>query len=191
MNKNVIKGIVVAAAVLVAVVAWMLYSPANNANFPDGTDWLCLNPKCNTTTTLSIKQLAQYNEDHVGEPVKCPKCGTGAVRAEKCSHCAKSFPMSPHPQRLGPFGHGNRRPVLCCRGVTVAAPPRRCGKSGDHLQLTVRQGDTILKCIAFGCAPLDAKLTPGTTNDLAVEPTLNEFNGRANVELEVKDVSFG
>ena len=94
-------------------------------------------------------------------------------------------------QRLGPFGHGNRKPLLCCRGVTVAAPPRRVGKSGDHLQLTVRQGDTTLKCIAFGCAPLDAKLTPGTTIDLAVEPTLNEFNGRTNVELEVKDVSFG
>jgi single-stranded-DNA-specific exonuclease len=94
-------------------------------------------------------------------------------------------------KRLGPFGHANRRPVLCCRGVTVATPPRRCGKSGDHLQLTVRQGDATIKCIAFGYAPLDAKLAPGTTIDLAVEATLNEFNGRANVELEVKDISFG
>ena len=93
-------------------------------------------------------------------------------------------------KRLGPFGHGNRRPVLCCRGVTVAGPPRRCGKGGDHLQLTVRQGDTTIKCIAFGCAPLDAKLAPGTTVDLAVEATLNEFNGRTNVELEVKDIAF-
>ena len=93
-------------------------------------------------------------------------------------------------KRLGPFGHGNRKPVLCCRGVTVAAPPRRVGKGGDHLQLTVRQGDVTFKCIAFGFAPLDAKLTPGTTIDLAVEPTLNEYNGRTTVELEVKDVAF-
>jgi single-stranded-DNA-specific exonuclease len=92
--------------------------------------------------------------------------------------------------RLGPFGHGNRRPVLCCKGVAVAAPPRRCGKSGDHLQLLVRQGEVSLKCIAFGCATLDARLSPGTVIDLAVEPTINEFNGRRNVELEVKDVAF-
>jgi single-stranded-DNA-specific exonuclease len=92
--------------------------------------------------------------------------------------------------RLGPFGQGNRRPLLCLRGVTVAGPPRRCGKSGDHLQLVVRQGETSLKCIAFGYAPLDAKLAPGTTIDLAVEPSINEFNGRSNVELEVKDVAF-
>jgi single-stranded-DNA-specific exonuclease len=92
--------------------------------------------------------------------------------------------------RLGPFGHGNRRPILCLRGVTVAAPPRRVGKSGDHLQLLVRQGEIALKCIAFGYAPLDAKLAPGTTIDLAVEPSINEFNGRSNVELEVRDVAF-
>jgi single-stranded-DNA-specific exonuclease len=93
-------------------------------------------------------------------------------------------------QRLGPFGQGNRRPVLCVLGATVAGPPRRVGKSGDHLQLLVRQGDVALKCIAFGYAPLDAKLAPGTTIDLAVEPTINEFNGRSNVELEVRDVAF-
>jgi single-stranded-DNA-specific exonuclease len=93
-------------------------------------------------------------------------------------------------KRLGPFGHANRKPVLCCRGVTVASPPRRVGKGGDHLQLTVRQGDATLKCIAFGFAPLDARLAPGTTIDLAVEPTLNEYNGRTNVELEVKDIAF-
>jgi single-stranded-DNA-specific exonuclease len=94
-------------------------------------------------------------------------------------------------QRLGPFGQANRRPILCVRGATVAAPPRRVGKSGDHLQLLVRQGNVSLKCIAFGYGPLDAKLSPGTTIDLAVEPTVNEFNGRSNVELEVKDVAFG
>jgi single-stranded-DNA-specific exonuclease len=94
-------------------------------------------------------------------------------------------------QRLGPFGQANRRPVLCVRGATVAAPPRRVGKSGDHLQLLVRQGNVSLKCIAFGYGPLDAKLAPGTTIDLAVEPSVNEFNGRSNVELEVRDVSFG
>ncbi len=92
--------------------------------------------------------------------------------------------------RLGPFGQSNRRPILCLRGVTVAAPPRRVGKTGDHLQLQIRHGDAVMKCIAFGLASLDAQLKQGTTVDLAVEPSINEYNGRSNVELQVRDVAF-
>src|SRR4051812_6588770 len=93
-------------------------------------------------------------------------------------------------KRLGPFGHGNRKPILCCRQVQLAAPPRRVGKTGDHLQLFVRQGDTSMKCIAFGKGELFDRLKPGVTIDLAFEPTLNEYNGFTTVELEVKDVQF-
>ncbi len=93
-------------------------------------------------------------------------------------------------KRLGPFGHGNRKPVLCCRGLEVAAPPRRVGPSGEHLQLHVRQGQHSLKCIAFGYGQLLDNLTPGTPIDLAVEPTINEFNGRSSVELEIRDLQF-
>jgi single-stranded-DNA-specific exonuclease len=93
-------------------------------------------------------------------------------------------------RRLGPFGHGNRKPILCCKGLTVAAEPRRVGKTGDHLQLLVRQGETGMKCIAFNYASLADQLRPGTTIDLAVEPQINEYMGRISVELEVKDLLF-
>jgi single-stranded-DNA-specific exonuclease len=93
-------------------------------------------------------------------------------------------------KRLGPFGHGNRKPILCCRQVQLAAPPRRVGKTGDHLQLFVRQGDTSMKCIAFNRGELFDQLKPGQFIDLAVEPQLNEFNGRVSVELEVKDLKI-
>lgn len=93
-------------------------------------------------------------------------------------------------KRLGPFGHGNRKPLLCCRGVTLAAAPRRVGKTGDHLQLFVKQGQTAMRCIAFNAGKLFDKLRPGVNIDLAVEPKINEFNGRVSVELEVKDVQF-
>ena len=94
-------------------------------------------------------------------------------------------------KRLGPFGHGNHRPVLCCRGLTLAAEPRRVGKNGDHMQLFVRQGNTSMKCIAFGFAEsLLDKLRPGMMLDLAVEPQLNEFNGRVSVELQVRDLQL-
>ena len=93
-------------------------------------------------------------------------------------------------KRLGPFGHGNRKPLLCCRGLTLAAVPRRVGKTGDHLQLFVRQGNAAMKCIAFNRGELFDRLQPGVTLDLAVEPQINEFNGRVSVELDVKDLQF-
>jgi len=89
--------------------------------------------------------------------------------------------------RLGPFGHGNRRPLLCVKGVEIAAEPRVVGKSGEHLQMTVTQGRSRMKCIAFGHASAKDRLGAGTRVDLAVEPCVNEFNGRRSVELEVKD----
>jgi single-stranded-DNA-specific exonuclease len=92
--------------------------------------------------------------------------------------------------RLRPFGHGNERPIFALRDVELMAPPRRVGKTGDHLQLFIRQGDTTAKCIAFGAGDIAEKLTPGRRFDLAFEPTLNTYNGYQNVELQVKDVQF-
>ncbi len=92
--------------------------------------------------------------------------------------------------RLGPFGQSNRRPLLACRDVKVLPGPRRVGKSADHLQFQVRQGDRVLKCIAFGCGDLADQLAGGGRVDLAFEPSLNEYNGYTNVQLEVKDFQF-
>ena len=93
-------------------------------------------------------------------------------------------------QRLGPFGPGNRRPVFCVRGVEVTLPARRVGKTGDHLQLQVRQGRSSLKCIGFSFGPMEPHLKPGTIVDLAVEPTINDYNGRREIQLEIKDMQF-
>ena len=90
--------------------------------------------------------------------------------------------------RLGPFGHANRKPLLACRGLEIAAIPRRVGKTGDHLQLQVRDKTGSMKCIAFNYGAMFDQLGPGVKIELAVEPTINEFNGRKNVELEVKDL---
>jgi len=93
-------------------------------------------------------------------------------------------------QRLGPFGHGNRRPVLCFKGMEVSSLPRRVGRNGDHLQLNVKQDERYMKCIAFGYGELYDHLKIGTKVDLAVEPILNEYNGLTSVELEIKDLQF-
>jgi single-stranded-DNA-specific exonuclease len=93
-------------------------------------------------------------------------------------------------QRLGPFGTANPRPLLCCTGLEVAGVPRRVGKSGDHVQFLARQAGVSMKCIAFNYGEIFNRLTSGTKIDLAVEPSISEYNGYRNVELEVKDLRF-
>lgn len=93
-------------------------------------------------------------------------------------------------QRLGPFGQGNPRPLLCCTDVELITPPNVVGKSAEHMQLRIKQGNTSMKCIAFKLADLAPQLQKGTRIDIAVEPTLNTFNGYTNVELEVKDLKI-
>jgi single-stranded-DNA-specific exonuclease len=91
-------------------------------------------------------------------------------------------------QRLGPFGQGNRKPLICVEGVTVASPPRRVGKSGNHLQILVRQGSTTMQCIMFNAAEGLEKLARGTVVDLAAEAQLNEYNGYVSVQLCLSDL---
>lgn len=90
--------------------------------------------------------------------------------------------------RLGPFGQGNRKPIICLPNVMVAGSPRRVGKNGDHLQFTVRQGEQRIKCIFFGAGNLADDIGDGDIIDVAGEPTLNTFNGWTNVEMMVKDI---
>jgi single-stranded-DNA-specific exonuclease len=92
--------------------------------------------------------------------------------------------------RLGPFGQGNRKPLLRCKNVELAGPPRAVGKDGQHLQLFLKQNGTHMKAIAWRAADLLDRLKSGTRVDLAIEPTLNEWNGMTYVEVEVKDLRF-
>ncbi len=93
--------------------------------------------------------------------------------------------------RLGPFGRGNPKPLMRCRDLTLTAPPRKVGKTGDHLQLFVKQNGCTMKAIAFGAGPTwGDKLTTGSTIHLACEPHINEYNGNRSVELEVKDLQL-
>jgi single-stranded-DNA-specific exonuclease len=91
-------------------------------------------------------------------------------------------------QRLGPFGNGNRRPLWLFRDVQLASAPRVVGKTGQHLQLLVKQGNQRVKCIAFGHGKMAERLKAGEALELAAEPIINEFNGYRTVELDVKDL---
>jgi single-stranded-DNA-specific exonuclease len=91
-------------------------------------------------------------------------------------------------EKLAPFGQANAAPVFHCPQLELASEPLRVGQTGDHLQMRVRQGERVMKCIAFGMGEWAARLRQGMMIDVAAEPSLNHYNGVTSVQLEVKDM---
>ena len=90
--------------------------------------------------------------------------------------------------RLEPFGVGNRAPLFCVPGVTVAGPPRVVGKDSRHLQLTIKQGTSLMKCIAFGHAEATSWLKSGSPDRPGRRADGEQYMGRKSVEFKVKDL---
>ncbi len=93
-------------------------------------------------------------------------------------------------ERIEPFGMGNPKPRFATDWVELVGDPRAVGRSGDHLQFSVRQGQTVRKAIAFGHAQHLEAARDHRRCRLAFEPTLNRYNGRTSVELRVLDIHF-
>jgi single-stranded-DNA-specific exonuclease len=91
-------------------------------------------------------------------------------------------------ERLAPFGEGNRRPLLCASGVTLAEPARTIGQSGKTLQLQLRQHGAKIRGVAFGGGEWLPHLpAPGQPFHVAFRPKINEYRGRRTAEVEVVD----
>ena len=85
---------------------------------------------------------------------------------------------------LEPFGPANPRPVFLTRRVQVSET-HLMGKTGQHLRLKVREGDSVWTALAFGQAE---RWVPGTTSvDLAYSLTNDHRNGPHALNLRVLD----
>lgn len=93
--------------------------------------------------------------------------------------------------RLAPFGIGNPRPVFCARGVRIAGVPRVMGRDGKHLQFFAAQDAASLRAVGWKMSELYEPLLDAETVDLAFTVQENRWQGRVNLELELKDVRFG
>jgi single-stranded-DNA-specific exonuclease len=86
--------------------------------------------------------------------------------------------------RLAPFGSGNPEPQFLLRDVRV----QQLRLLGDkHLRFTARQGGASLPCIAFAFAERQRELESGAV-DLLVQAQLNEWQGRTQVQLRLRDL---
>ena len=88
---------------------------------------------------------------------------------------------------MEPCGTGCTRPVFCISEVIVD----HVGTvgNGKHLRLRVHTREGIsLQAIYFSGGNLLRKLRPGDRVDLAFQPTMNEYKGARNVQLNITDL---
>jgi single-stranded-DNA-specific exonuclease len=92
--------------------------------------------------------------------------------------------------RLEPFGAGNPSPGLSTDWLEVIGEPRAVGSAGTHLQVTLAEGRTQCKGIAFGLARLLPELLDHRRCQVAFRPIVNEWRGRRTVEMQILDFRF-
>ena len=89
--------------------------------------------------------------------------------------------------KLEPFGMGNTKPLLLSGPLQVVGQPRIVGDHKNHLQLRLKQGDVIVKAIGWNLAERGQVLNAGSSCSVVFHPSINEWNNRREVQLEIKD----
>ena len=92
-------------------------------------------------------------------------------------------------EKLEPHGSGNPRPLLLSSQVRVLGEPRCVGVQKNHLQIRFVQGNTQAKAIGWNLAEKAKDLRPNTMCSIVYHPSINEWNGRREVQLEIRDIA--
>jgi len=87
---------------------------------------------------------------------------------------------------LWPYGQGNPYPLFGCHEVSLLNY-RGVGKEGAHLKMMVKEGQVTLDGIGFNLGSYAETLATRDV-DLAFIPTVNQWNGRKTLQLEVKEI---
>jgi single-stranded-DNA-specific exonuclease len=89
-------------------------------------------------------------------------------------------------RQMEPFGPGNMRPVLLCRGLKNRFEPRIVGKG--HLKMTVASNGGVMDAIAFNFGERLDDIRRADTFALAFSLDENEWNGQVTLQMKVKGV---
>lgn len=94
-------------------------------------------------------------------------------------------------QELAPFGMANPEPLFVSKRVRVAEI-FAMGKEKKHLKLKLACDDrnSSIDAVAFGMGELTSQIKQGTLIDVVYTVDENEWNGRKNLQLKVKDIQL-
>ncbi|HSQ39165.1 MAG TPA: DHHA1 domain-containing protein, partial [Anaerolineales bacterium] len=96
-----------------------------------------------------------------------------------------NFDLLKQLEKLQPTGYGNPEPVFISRGVKIQSK-RTVGVDGKHLKLSLTDGRFTVDAIGFRLGDLSPDLPPLV--DVLYTFEANEFNGRTNLQLNLKDI---
>ncbi|MBD3391426.1 MAG: single-stranded-DNA-specific exonuclease RecJ [Chitinivibrionales bacterium] len=89
-------------------------------------------------------------------------------------------------KRMAPFGPGNMRPVLLCRGLRNRYEPRVVGRG--HLKMSVTSNGLIMDAIGFNFGERLEEVRRAPSYSLAFSLDENEWNGKVSLQMKVKGV---
>jgi len=90
-------------------------------------------------------------------------------------------------EQMEPCGQGNPVPLFLARQVTVKRH-RPVGAEGQHLKLTLSDGQVTWEAIAFRQGELAGQLSEQTQVDVVYTLGINEWNGMESLQLNVVDL---
>jgi single-stranded-DNA-specific exonuclease len=96
-------------------------------------------------------------------------------------------------KQFEPFGPGNMNPVFFTENVSDDGDGRVVGMNKDHLKLNLIHETAPFihfPAIAFGMGHLYEKISRGYGFDIAYTITENEFMGKTNLQLNIKDIKL-
>ncbi|NTW04878.1 MAG: single-stranded-DNA-specific exonuclease RecJ [Peptococcaceae bacterium] len=87
--------------------------------------------------------------------------------------------------KLEPFGHCNPDPVLACSNISVLSC-REIGKNGGHLKMVIGEKGLTMDGVGFKMADCLDEISSASLVDLAFIPSINQWQGRSSIQLEIK-----
>lgn len=89
--------------------------------------------------------------------------------------------------KMEPFGQGNPKPLFMVRDVFVQYP-KAIGSKQNHLKFLGQANDENIDMIGWSMHEKWVALGKPRSLDVAFYPGINEWNGKRNVQLEMKDI---
>ncbi|MCK5137527.1 MAG: single-stranded-DNA-specific exonuclease RecJ [Bacteroidales bacterium] len=96
-------------------------------------------------------------------------------------------------KQFQPFGPENISPIFLSENVVDNGYGRTVGVNGEHLKLTLIQEENPFKvfpAIAFHRGKDFSKINKGIPFDICYQLTENEFRGKVNLQIHIKDIKF-
>jgi len=96
-------------------------------------------------------------------------------------------------KQFEPFGPDNMPPVFLTENVVDNGTGKIVGATGDHLKMNLIQEEDPYKlypAIAFQMGNLYKKINNGQGFDICYSVEQNDFMGRSNLQLNIRDIKF-